>query len=163
MIRRHAGFTVIELLTVVAVLGLLVAMGIPAFRTFSRSADIKAAATQVAADAWFARQRAIATSDPYSIRFDPDGNSYSVFRDDGNGTPSDAANGQIDTGEEVVINRHLDERFDLSYINLDPTNAAIFMPKGSLKLGTAGGHLMISGENASRTVFIRPSGMCKVE
>jgi type II secretion system protein H len=161
--KRQEGFTVIELLTVVAMLGLVAAMGIPAIRSFSRSTDVKAAATQLAADGWLARQRAIATSDPYSIRFDPDENRYRVFRDDGNGTAGNAANGQIDTGEEVLIDRHLDARFDLSDVDFDPANAVIFMPKGSLKTGTAGGQLMITGENASRTVFIRPSGMCKVE
>jgi type II secretion system protein H len=161
--RRQAGFTIIELLTVVAMIGIMAAMGIPAIKSFSRSTDVKSAATQLAADGWLARQRAIATSEPHSIRFDPDENRYRVFRDDGNGTASDAANGQIDGGEEVLIDRHLDARFHLSDVDLDPANAVIFMPKGSLKTGTAGGQLRVTSENASRTVFIRPSGMCKVE
>jgi type II secretion system protein H len=161
--RRHSGFTIIELLTVVAMIGLMAAMGVPAIKSFSRSTDVKATATQIAADAWFARQRAIATSNPHSIRFDPEGNRYRVFRDDGNGTASDAANGEIDTGEQVLIDRHIDSRFNISYVNLDPTDAAIFMPKGTLKPGTGGGQLTITAENSSRTVFIRPSGMCKVE
>lgn len=161
--KTQEGFTIIELLTVMAMLCLLAAIGIPAVRSFTGSADVRAAAVQLRADVWLARQRAIATSEPHSLFFNTSENSYTVFRDDGNGTVANAANGQIDSGEEVLLVRTLEDGFGLTEVNLDPTNAVILMPKGMLKTGTAGGQLTISSENVSRTLLIRASGQCRME
>jgi type II secretion system protein H len=161
--KRNDGFTIIELLTVVVVFGIIAAIGIPTIRSYSRSIDIQAAASQMAADMWYARQRAIATSEPHSVFFATDENQYSIFRDDGNGVSYNAANGAIDVGEEVLATKNLDARLHLSQVNLDPDNAVIFMPRGSLKVGTGGGYVTVSGDNGSRTVLIRASGLCKVE
>jgi prepilin-type N-terminal cleavage/methylation domain-containing protein len=161
--KDQEGFTIIELLTVMAMLCLLAAIGIPAVRSFSGSADIRAAVAQVRADVWLARQRAIATSEPHSLFFNVTDNTYTVFRDDGDGTAANAANGQIDSGEEVLVVRTLQNGFNLTNVNLDPTNAVILMPRGMLKTGTAGGQLTIGGAHVSRTLLIRASGQCRME
>lgn len=161
--KAQEGFTIIELLTVMAVFCLLAAIGIPAVKSFTGSADVKAAVAQVRADVWLARQRAIATSEPHSVFFNINDNSYTVFRDDGDGTAANAANGQIDSGEEVLVVRTLRDGFGLTNVNLDPANAVILMPKGMLKTGTAGGELTIGNAGVSRTLLIRASGQCRME
>jgi type II secretion system protein H len=161
--RTQNGFTIIELLTVMAMICMITAISVPAYRSFVGSADIRSAADQLRADVWLARQRAIATSQPHSLFFDLQENSYTIFRDDGDGVPNDAANGVVDDGEEILLTRDLRDGFFLTAVNLDPDNAVIMMPKGMLKTGTVGGDLTISNGNTSRTLLIRASGQCKVE
>ena len=161
---RSSGFTLIELLVVVAIIGILMGVGVPALISYGDSTGVRATAKQITADMWLARQKAIATSKPHSVLFDPGQNCYSVFQDDGGAVPGNQANGVIDTGELVVRTRELDDDYEFSDIDLDPSDTVIFMPKGMLKNGTTGGHVTISdGGNRSRTVFIRPSGLTRTD
>ena len=161
--RNHAGFTLLETLAVVGVVAILVAVSIPVTQSFNRSTGVRATAKQLTEDLWFARQKAIATSVPYSIEFDSDENSYVLFRDDGNGYVANRGNGQHDSGEKVVRTRELGPKFAISDIDLDPDDCVIFIPKGMLKTGTGGGHVTISsGDDRTRTVVVTASGLCRV-
>ncbi len=161
--QRQTGYTLIELLAIVAIVGILLATSIPAFKSFSQSSGLKSSALRLATDLWLARQKAIATSQAHSIIFDPDLNEYVIFIDDGNGQPEDRADGEIDTGEEILATRELGDDYEFSEIDLDPPGVVVFLPKGTLKSGTTGGHITISNADRSRTIEIRPSGLCKVD
>ncbi len=161
--KQARGFTLIELLTIVAIMGILVAASIPAFKSFSHSTGLKATTLRVVTDLWLARQKAIAASRPYSIIFDGDQNEYIVFIDDGNGTPENYADGEIDPDEEIISVRQLGEDYAFSEIDLDPDGVVIFVPKGTLKSGTMGGSLTIAKTDRSSTIQIRPSGLCRVD
>lgn len=161
--RLTRGFTLIELLMIVAIMGILLSASIPAFHSFKHSTGLKSVALRLVTDLWLARQQAIATSEPYSIVFDADQNQYTIFIDDGNGVPENRADGEIDPGEEIIGTRQLDADYEISEIDLDPTGVVIFVPKGTLKTGTMGGLVTISRADQSRTILIRPSGLCKVD
>jgi prepilin-type N-terminal cleavage/methylation domain-containing protein len=164
--RNHSGFTLLETLAVVSVVGILVAVSIPMATSFNQSTGVRAAAKQLAEDLWFARQKAIATSVPYSLEFDADESTYLLFKDDGNGDPANRANGRCDSGEEVVRTRGLGPKFALSDVDLDPDDCVIFVPKGMLKNGTSGGHVTIATDDddeRTRTVVVMASGFCKVD
>jgi type II secretion system protein H len=165
MTRRQQGFTMIELLVVVAVIGVMAAVSVVGFGSFSESTGLKATAKQLNADFWAARQKAIAGSVPYSILFNMENNSYTVFKDDGSGTPSNSGNGEIDTGEEIVRTTQLGDDFFLYYVNLDPANVVIFFPRGTLKDGTTGGYVEISNSDfqRKRRISITASGQTRVE
>jgi type IV fimbrial biogenesis protein FimT len=158
---RSSGFTLIELVVVLAVVGILLGVGVPALMSYGDSTGVRATAKQITADMWLARQKAVATSRPHSILFDPGENSYS---DDGGAIPGNEANGEIDPGETVVRIRELDDDYQFSDIDLDPANTVIFVPKGMLRNGTTGGSVTISDtRNRTRTVFIRPSGLTRTD
>ncbi len=162
--RRQEGFTLIELLIVGAVMAILAAVSIPAIRSFSESTGMRGEAKQLMADLWQARQRAIATATPYSVAFDPDENSYTVFKDDGAGVDENAANGTLDMGEEVVGSRMLEGGRRLDDIDLDPHNSIVFAPRGMLERGTTGGYVCLADDDSRHhTIYIRPSGLCKSE
>jgi len=57
--KLHRAFTLIELLAVIAIMGLIFAVGIPAFYKFSQSAGLSAGASQLVGTLSLARQYAI--------------------------------------------------------------------------------------------------------
>jgi type II secretion system protein H len=164
MRHRQRGFTIIELLTVVALIGIVAAVSIPAVKSFGRSADIRANAKRMAADFWLARQRAIATSTAHSVFFDPDEGQYTVFQDDGGGNPANAGNGEVDAGETVIKVRDVSGKCSITDVFLDPPNTVIFVPKGTLKDGTWGGSLSLADcSGRTRQIFISTAGFVRVE
>jgi prepilin-type N-terminal cleavage/methylation domain-containing protein len=64
-VTSHMGYTLIELLAVVAIFGILTAMGLPHIDT--RREDINSAVNQLIADARFARSRSIATGTHFAF------------------------------------------------------------------------------------------------
>lgn len=62
MRTNHRGFTLIELAIVLVVMGILFAMGVPAYKSYTQSYTLKGAAENMAAQMRLVRERAIATS-----------------------------------------------------------------------------------------------------
>ena len=67
--RRSHGFTLIEMLITVTVIGLLLAFSVPAFRSLSGSQGLKGAAENVAGQLRLARQKAVSTGTVQPIHF----------------------------------------------------------------------------------------------
>lgn len=66
----RAGFTLIEILVVLAVLGILLALGISSYLRWARNAEVQAAAAQLAADLNRVRITAQRSSRDAQLRFD---------------------------------------------------------------------------------------------
>lgn len=75
--RRQAGYSLVELLTVVTVFAVLVGSGLPHFD--SRRQDINNVVSQVTGDLRFARARSITSGHHYGVKL-LDGGSYEVER-----------------------------------------------------------------------------------
>lgn len=73
--RRVAAFTLVEMLVVIAIIGMLAAVGLPALKGFGQSNTIAAAQRQMLDDISAARQRAIAEHTEVYIVFMPHTNS----------------------------------------------------------------------------------------
>ncbi len=73
--KSRAGYTLVEVLTVVVVLGILTAMAIPAFGPNVASA-LNSTADVVVADVMNVRQLAIANNSTYRLTFEIDQNRY---------------------------------------------------------------------------------------
>jgi len=74
-LRRHQGFTLTELLVIVAILGTLITIAIPTFGLLSDSSHVKGAAQAIATDLQLAKMRAISQSKKMRLLF-IDGTSY---------------------------------------------------------------------------------------
>lgn len=69
MTTRTNGFSLIEMMVVVAVMGVMLAMGIPAYNLWARSQSMKGAATAIGAEIQELRARAMATGKTQTIHF----------------------------------------------------------------------------------------------
>lgn len=75
---RDRGFTVIELLIVVVLLGIVLGIGAEGFRSFARGKSVHRAAEAVAAEVELARLYALQRREPVEMVFDEPGRSYAI-------------------------------------------------------------------------------------
>lgn len=74
----HAGFTLVELVVVVAVLGLLAALSFPSLIVWKASTDLKNAAAELSDALLSSRTRSIVERSNYTVRVDYANDSYAV-------------------------------------------------------------------------------------
>jgi len=80
-LRSRQGFTLIEAVTVIVMMGLMMAIGVPYLRV-SPYREVRDSGMQLARDLEAVRTRALATRSAARIVFDPSGGVYSGFLDD---------------------------------------------------------------------------------
>ena len=100
MIRKDSGVTLVELLTVIGILGIVAAISIPAYMSYLPDIRLKAAARDIKSDLGIAKIRAIRENKFVSVVFNTGNNSYTVFVDDGTG--GTAGDGNRTAGEVLV-------------------------------------------------------------
>ena len=135
------GFTLIELMMVVVVVGIVLTAGIPALGRFRDGMTLVQARSQVIQDLRVARQVAVTRHCTVVVTFGngsgtSDVRNYSVLYDtDGNGT--------VSTGEGYY-NHTMPSRTRLSSVTLSPTDKLSFDMSGVLTPGTGGGRLVVA-------------------
>jgi prepilin-type N-terminal cleavage/methylation domain-containing protein len=75
------GITFIELMTVVAVIGIMAAMAVPSFLTYMPKLRVKAAARDVVSQLRLARSKAVAERRPFGVAFNVGNGSVITFAD----------------------------------------------------------------------------------
>ena len=76
--NRRRGFTLVEMLIVVTVLGILASVILPSMNSTSSLIGLEAAARTMAADLRIARQSAVQYNSSYNVRIDLTANSYQI-------------------------------------------------------------------------------------
>lgn len=104
--RRHAsrGVTLVEMLIVVAIIGLMVAVALPAFSSIQRRSAVRAACKELQTIFHLARSRAIARGTNTGVKFLRLGGEwcYAIYDDaDGDGVRND----DIDDGTDTCFRR----------------------------------------------------------
>jgi len=98
---RKDGFTLIEAIVIILVLGILAAVAIPAFSHFGPDMRLKGAVRDLKSNMELSRLRAIRQNANVVLAFDTGNNSYTVFVD--NGAGGGVANDWTQNGSEVVL------------------------------------------------------------
>jgi len=147
------GYTLTELAVMLSVLGVVLAIGIPSFGRYQRSAASRNAFRQVAADLRLARQTALTEHHNVVAVFDagPPA-SYGIFAD---------LNGDLarDPGERWIVQRSLDGSIGLDACALTPADSLAFDSSGRLVDGWTGGTVGVgSVEYGLRSLRAWPSG-----
>jgi len=99
--RSEGGFTVIELLAVIAIMLVITAIATPSFYYWLPTYRLSAGARQIAADLQLARMKAISQNTSYGLRFIDD-TTYQVWRDK-NPWEQDPATGDFDLPEGITV------------------------------------------------------------
>jgi type IV fimbrial biogenesis protein FimT len=76
--RKQSGFTTIELLVVVVILGVLMAIGIPNYLQYVPRARLKRAARDLYSELQLAKMAAIKVNDTCTVTYDPSGTFYTI-------------------------------------------------------------------------------------
>lgn len=80
-----AGFSLIELLSVIVIVGILGSVTVPSLRGYLQSQKVGAAARDLISNLRFARLRAVNEKNPWVVLFQIGQRQYIVFSDDGGG------------------------------------------------------------------------------
>ena len=90
--RPQAGFSLIELVVVIGLIGVMVAVAVPGIARYIRNYRIRGAASEVAGALQQARLRAITNNVNYGVLFVPlDNRTYRIVREDVQGQPISGA------------------------------------------------------------------------
>jgi prepilin-type N-terminal cleavage/methylation domain-containing protein len=78
MMESRKGFTLVELIIVIALLAIIAAIGGLTFHSYTLNRNLKSAAREIVSDFFVYRARAVSEGKTYRIAFDIEGNSYTI-------------------------------------------------------------------------------------
>jgi prepilin-type N-terminal cleavage/methylation domain-containing protein len=166
---RQSGFSLVELLTVVAVIGILALVTVPNFISFYKMNKVKAAMLNFTSDLRTMRQTAITSGLQTKITFTPDtsakpsSRAYSFWTGDSafSATPTWTQKGRTKYLEDVVYFPKTGQTFDSSggvYSIIFFPDGRVGMPSGS---PTTASVILKTDQKVSKpqfTIDISPSG-----
>lgn len=155
-IQRGNGFTLVELMIVIAVMGIMTAIAIPSYQTFMAQRRLNGAAREIMSNLMAARMQAISQNNEFRVFFPgshsgalPGDRQYQILDDDNN-------NGEIDTGEAVQTKDIQSTYYD---VTMASNNNPKFSPKGTAtNLAT----ITLSNSRGSKQVSIAITGRVRI-
>ena len=99
--RRNAGYTLVELLIAIAIMGLLFGIGLPRLSRLRAPYAMAGATRQIAADIIAARQRAISRNTSYRVNFNAAAKTYQLERLVGLAWTADGAVQRLPNGVSI--------------------------------------------------------------
>jgi len=99
--HKKTGFTLVELVIVVALIGIVIGIAAPALQEYSIDINLKSAVRNLKSDMELSKLRAIRENSRVVMAFDTGNNSYQTFVDDGAG--GGTAGNNIKDGSESVV------------------------------------------------------------
>ena len=155
--NNQRGFTLIEVIVVVAIGAIIAAVAVPNIRTFMERYQTKGAARDVMSALQQARSEAVRRARPVAVEFVHGTGGAGVVRifvDDG-------ANGLVfEAGETVVSTLNMPPRVQLSNADFDGTQITGFDSRG---ISRRDGSVVVTGPASTFTLRLEPAGRARIE
>jgi prepilin-type N-terminal cleavage/methylation domain-containing protein len=156
-LRSQKGFTAVEMMVAVAIMGITMAVAIPTFRVIAGGSVLVGGAERLAAQFKLARQMAVSQGVPYIVVWDADNSSVDIVRDeDADGEPDDDEPNQ--GALTLPVQLHLSNPdtlgFDEDYVTLLANGSA--SESGTLIVGDTRG-------DTKSVVLLGPTGHVRVD
>jgi len=149
------GWTLLELMVVVAILGLLVKIALPTIQRTILNYRLTAAAASVASSIQQTRYQAIQVGCPYTIAFTSTSTSYQVQTEAISGTPPVCASTFTNVGSAIPWATG-------GGVSMSPSTTLQLNANGIVSATTGTLSFQLSNGNATRTVTISGVGNVKV-
>jgi type IV fimbrial biogenesis protein FimT len=139
--KSVSGFTLIEMMIVIAIIAILTAIAAPNFSNYMIQRRLNGAARQVMSDLMWARMQAVSKNNNFKITFS--GNSYTIEN--------------VATGETTPTKDIRTDYYDVSFSDI--SNNPIFSPRGT---ASALATITLTNAGGSKSVCVAITGRVKV-
>ena len=153
--QKKAGFTLIELMIVIAIMAILAGIAAPNFQTYMAQRRLNGAARQVMTDLMAARMKAVSMNQKVKVSFGSN-HTYQIWNDaDGNGTVAD------NEGDDVERGIHPDYHDVTFSASANP----IFNPRGTASFSPSsfGATITLGSSSGSKDVEVYLTGRIKID
>ncbi|PIT90709.1 MAG: hypothetical protein COU22_00715 [Candidatus Komeilibacteria bacterium CG10_big_fil_rev_8_21_14_0_10_41_13] len=140
---RFKGFSLVELITVVAIIGILASLTYPSFNNYTQNQELKNSAKELLSNLKLAQQYTVTEQAKYSVAINLMSGSYSLIK---KGDP-----------DQTIQSFSLDEDVYFSSANGIQDSEAVFNPTGAVDYS---GEVFLTHQQSERLVkvTIKPSG-----
>jgi len=145
---KERGFTLVELIIVIAIMAILAAIAAPNYQSFMTQRRLNGAARQFMSDLMLARMQAVTQNNNFKVSF-RNYHEYQILDDDNN-------NGTADTGEALVIKNIQTDYHDVTFSRIA---SPVFEPRGTAINTSA----TVTNPAGSKTISVNIAGRVKID
>jgi type II secretion system protein H len=103
-VESKRGFSLVELMIVIAMIGIIAAIAAPSYQSYTRKTNFKSAVRELTSDLFQAKEMGISENRNFRISFTVDGSTYSIQRETSTaGTYETVRTRDISSGVNVKI------------------------------------------------------------
>lgn len=149
MRRKGSGFTLMEVMVVMAIIGILASISVPNFRNYMIQRRLNGATRQIMSDLMYARMQAVSQNNKFRVIFNGDGKQYTILDDNND-------NDNADSGEQTVVKNIQTDYPDVTFSS---NNNPIFSPRGTASsLPT----ITLTNSGGTKTITVAITGRVKI-
>jgi len=124
------GFSLVEVMIVVALIGIVATIAVPNFQNYIRNRNLKTAVQEISSEFFVTRERALSESTTYRLVFDVGNNRYTTEEE----TPSGSGTWTVRQTKQVAASAAANDGIVIDAANTTATSFT-FQPRGTISMG----------------------------